>query len=224
MKNLLNLSILFFAITMMVACKNDKGEKATVNEEAGEVKAAEGETYMVNTETSKVLWEGSKPAGTHNGTINISEGTVSVMGDKVTAGTFTMDMGSVTVLDLEGEYKGYLEAHLKGLGDDNTDDFFNVNKYPTSKFEITKVTALEGDPDGNHLIYGNLTLKDMTKEVGFKAFVDIKDNMVRVTTPQFTIDRTEWGIKYNSSDFFDNLKDKAIDNEVGLKINLVASK
>ena len=127
------------------------------------------------------------------------------------------------ILDIEDEGKrGYLESHLKGLGDDNADDFFNVKKFPTAKYEITKVTKKEGDPTGNALVYGNLTMRDVTKAVAFTANVDMANGMVRVSTSQFNIDRTEWGIKYGSASFFEGLADKAINNNIGLKITLVA--
>ena len=45
---------------------------------------------------------------------------------------------------------------------------------------------------------------------------------MNVSTDQFTFDRTKWGIKYNSASFFEGLKDKAISNDIGLKISLVA--
>ena len=131
-------------------------------------------------------------------------------------------MNTITVSDLEGDQKGYLESHLKGLDDEKADDFFNVKKYPTAKFEITKLTKKEGDPNGNALVYGNLTLRDQTQSVGFTANIDVTDEAVNVGTAAFTINRTEWGIKYNSPTFFENLKEYAIDDKVGLKISLVA--
>ena len=222
MKNLIKITFLMLAVSMFVACKNTKGEDAKVSDKVEASSTAEGKTYTVATDVSKVMWEGTKPIATHNGTVNISEGTVIVNEDAIVGGSFTLDMNSITDLDLEGDKKAYLESHLKGLDDKKADDFFNVNKYPTAKYEITKVTKKEGDPNGNILVYGNLTIKDITKSVGFTANVDMADGMVRVSTPQFKIDRTEWGIKYNSPSFFENLADNAINNDIGLKITLVA--
>lgn len=221
MKNGLKLGMFVFLIGALASCKNDKGAAATVGS-AAETAAAVGTDYAVDAAASKVMWEGSKPAGSHNGTVNVSTGTVAVNGGEVTGGNFTLDMTSISVLDLEGDQKAYLESHLKGAADDNADDFFNVNKYPTATFAITKVTKLENDPAGSHLVYGNLTMRDVTKEVGFKASVQATDGAIMVTSPKFTIDRTQWGIKYNSDQFFDNLKDKVIKDDISLQINLVA--
>ena len=222
MKNLIKITFLMLTVSMFVACKNTKGEDAKVSDKVEKSSKVEGKTYTVASDVSKVMWEGSKPVGAHNGTVNVSEGTIIVDGDAIVGGSFTLDMNSITNLDLEGDKKAYLESHLKGLEDKNADDFFNVNKYPTAKYEITEVTKKEGDPAGNALVYGNLTLKDLTKSVAFTANVDMADGMVRVSTSQFKIDRTQWGIKYGSPTFFEGLKDKAINNDIGLKVSLVA--
>lgn len=223
MKNLIKITFLMLTVSMFIACKNTKGEDAKVGDAVEMASKAEGKVYTVASDVSKVSWEGTKTVGgTHNGTVNISEGTITVDGDAIVGGSFTLDMNSITDLDLEGDKKAYLESHLKGLDDKKADDFFNVNKFPTAKYEITKVTKKEGDPNGNSLVYGNLTMKDITKSVAFTANVDMADGVVKVSTPQFKIDRTQWGIKYNSASFFENLADKAINNDIGLKVSLVA--
>lgn len=217
--------LLALVMTLSVmSCKKDKGESATTTAagEASKVEAAA--SYKVNAGASKVLWEGYKPTGTHNGTVNISEGQVDVKDGKVVAGKLVLDMNSITVLDLEGDDKAYLESHLKGLEDKKADDFFNVNKYPTGTFEITKVVDLPNDADGNQQVYGNLTLKDQTQQVGFKAKVTMDGNSLTVLTPKFNIDRTKWNIKYGSKSIFDNLGDKFINDEIGLTITLAANK
>ena len=222
MKNLLKFSFLLFALSMVVACSNSKGKDAKVSDTAGEVAKVQGKSYTVSSDVSKVMWTGSKPTGSHTGTLNVSSGTLSAVGNQVTGGSFTLDMNSITVTDLEGDKKAYLEGHLKGSDDKNKNDFFNVADFPTGKFEITKVTKKEGDKNGNALVYGNLTLKGQTKQVAFTAMVDVSGGTVRVSTPEFKINRTEWGIKYGSPSFFEGLKDKAIDDDITLKISLVA--
>lgn len=221
MKNLLKFTFLMFALSMFVAC-GSKGKDAKVSDTAGTVAKAEGKKYAVNAAVSKVMWTGSKPAGSHTGTIDVVSGDVSATDGMVTGGSFTLDMTSINVTDLEGDQKAYLEGHLKGSDDKNKNDFFNVAEYPTAKFEITKVTKKEGDPTGNALVYGNLTMKGQTKQVAFTAMTDVKDGMVRVTTPDFKINRTDWGIKYGSPTFFEGLKDKAISDDIVLKVSLVA--
>lgn len=219
-KILLNL-IALNLLMGFIACKGPKGEDATVTGE-GEASPQIGVAYAVNTDNSMVNWEGTKPTGTHTGTVSLEEGTVYVKENKITAGEFTLDMNSITVTDLEGEWKDKLESHLKGTNEKQVDDFFNVQKYPVAKFEITKVTDLAGDANSNAMVYGNLTMKDVTQQVGFKANIMINNDGVSVVTPAFVINRTEWNIKFRSPSLYENLQDKAISDEIGLSIRLNA--
>lgn len=214
--------ILAFLAVSTISCKQSEGTKADTSEAATEA-AASGAAYTVNPSASSVIWEGTKPTGAHTGTVDVSSGTISVEGGTITGGEFTLDMTSISVTDLTGDDKLYLESHLKGSEAKNQDDFFNVAAYPTGEFAITRVTKLMGNPDATHMIYGNLTLRGVSKEVGFNANISIDDQKIVVVTPKFTIDRTEWGIKYGSKKFFDDLKDKFINDEMGINISLTAT-
>ena len=222
MNQLLKLALVGVLFLGYTSCKKTPGEKAEVSD-AKEVATAQGTDYTVNSATSMVNWEGAKPTGSHTGTVTVSGGSVTMTNGSVSAGNFTLDMNSITVTDLEGDKKAYLEGHLKGMSDDNADDFFNVRKFPQATFDITKVTKLVNDADANHLVYGNLTMKGISKEIQFKAKIDVNGNQVTVSTPQFTIDRTLWEVKYGSPSFFEGLKDKAINNDIALSINLSAA-
>src|SRR5690606_10011030 len=124
--------------------------------------------------------------------------------------------------DLEGGKKQNLEKHLRGTAEGKEDDFFNAPKYPTSTFEITKVTSLANDTAATHLVYGNLTIRDITKQIGFKANIDVQPGMIKVVTPMFSINRADFGVKYGSKSYFDNLADNFVEDEFQLKIDLVA--
>jgi len=219
MKFLFRTVLLFAFFASLASCKQSTGEKAIVGEAKEVVSKAmtTGTSYGVDLATSNVMWTGSKLTGTHSGTINLSSGNILSKDGKISGGEFVMDMESLTNTDMEaGQGKEKLEGHLKN------EDFFDVPKFPTAKFVITKVTALEGDAAATHLVYGNLTMKDVTKEVGFKAKVSQSGGMINVSTPKFAINRTDWGIKYGSSSFADIAKDKAINNDIDLEINLTA--
>ena len=218
------MKLLFLSvILMMTACKSEKAENAVVGEAKEAAKDMMGKSFSVDNATSKVTWTGNKPAGSHTGTIDVSTGTLTVKDGNITAGDFTLDMNTISSTDLEGDMKAGLEAHLKGQRKpEEVDDFFNVGKYPTAKFAITKVTKLVNDPDATHLVYGNLTIKEVTKELGIKAKLDISDAGVNVSTPEFSINRTEWGIQFMSKNFFDNLKDNFINDDIQLSIALNA--
>ncbi len=207
----------------MVSCKGDKKDVAA--SEAGTVAAVDTNAVTFKVDTTSILnWVGTKPAGKHTGTVKISDGTVNVKGGNIVGGTFNIDMKSINVTDLKGNEKVGLEAHLKGFKKGEEDHFFNTPKYPAGKFEITKVRGVTGDSTATHLVYGNLSLKDITKEVSFKANVNATADAVNVTTQPFNINRTDFGIKYGSKTFFDNLKDKFIEDNFTVQINLSAKK
>ena len=227
MKNLISVILFGFSAMLMISCQGKTGD-TSANEDGSieTVATADGETraFQVVPASSTIHWEGYKPAlaTTHTGTIKVSQGKLTVKGNMVQSGSFVFDMNTITDTDLKGDNKAKLEAHLKGTAEGKEDDFFNVTKYPTGKFEITKVIALENDPEANTMIYGDLTLRGITKPVSFKANVIVDNNTLTATTPQFKIDRTEWDIKVLSKKFFDNLQDGFVDDQIGLRLELRA--
>ena len=108
----------------------------------------------------------------------------------------------INVTDLEGNSKGKLEGHLK------SDDFFGTEKFPEATFVITSVKGNE--------VKGDLTIKGHTEKESFA--LTTKGNTI---SGNVVIDRTKFGIQYKSGSFFDNLKDKAIDDEFELTLNIV---
>ncbi len=219
MKAFSNISLLFVITAFVFSCANaPEGEKAEIGE-AGTPSANasyEGSaTYIVNTDRSVIKWKGSKPTGQHNGILRVKEGNLIVRDGKIVGGEITLDMNSITNLDMDEEGRAKLERHLK------TGDFFETDKYPTGTFQILKVTPDTAKAANYYSIMGNLTLKDIRKSVTLSANVIINQNFVTAVTPDFTIDRTQWGINFKST-AIGALADEAIHDEIGLLISLSA--
>lgn len=157
---------------------------------------------------SVVTWKGYKVLGEHTGEIRIKEGQLDYDGDKLVGGEFVIDMSTISTTDLEGETAQKLVGHL------SSPDFFGIAKYPTAKFEITKVVSR--GKAGDYKITGNLTIKEKTEEVTFNAM--FADNVATAST---TIDRSDFDIRYGSGSFFENLGDNTIYDEFDLDIKLV---
>ena len=208
-------TVLFLGLAV-VSCKKAKNEtEATAPEEVQQLAQA-AERYVADAEGSTIAWKGFKPAGTHNGTIKVSEGYVAFEGDNLTGGNFVIDMNSIVNLDLEDEtYNTKLVNHLKSA------DFFEVEKHPYSVFAIT---AVDTKDDGKASIKGNLTVKGIKKNIEFPATVTINGDEVSFVSEPFTIDRTEWDIKFRSGKFFEDLKDKLINDEVEISFDIKAKK
>ncbi len=162
---------------------------------------------QVDVVNSKITWTGHKVTGQHDGTIQLEKGTLLFDDQQqLTGGSFTMDMTTLIVTDLEGDSKGQLEGHLK------SEDFFGTEKHTKSNFVITKV---EGK-NGKYKVTGDLTIKGIKNPTTFDMMV--KDN--NTATASLKVDRTKYDIRYGSASFFDGLKDKAIYDEFDLNVNL----
>ena len=172
--------------------------------------------YNVNMEKSGIIWEGNKAVGGgHTGTISLKEGSVNFNGETVTSGTFTADMNSITNIDLDNNVKDKLVNHLKSA------DFFEVDKYPTATFVITKVDLVS---KGNAVATGSLTIKGITNKISFPFTFQAMDDRLEVVAKRIKIDRTKYGIQFQSKGLKSSLSEKVINDEFLLDLNLVFSK
>lgn len=165
----------------------------------------------VNTAASKVEWIGRKVTGKHHGTVNIKEGVLQIKDGILLGGSFVIDMTSIKDLDMTGENAAKLEGHLK------SDDFFAADAYPTSKLIITQANA---KGEGQFEVKGDLTIRDVTKQVSFLTQLTPDGKKYKATT-NITIDRANYNVKYGSGSFFEGLGDKTIYDEFDLAITLI---
>lgn len=226
------------ALAGLVFACGPKGSTVETSEAKAVASAESATTLTLNTEASKITWVGSKPAGQHNGTIDIASGEISVKGDEIVAGKFTISINTLKNLDMAGsESAGKLEGHLM------SDDFFDQANFPEATFEVTGVTTfdaanLEADKDEfktdfapaklseilvenpTHFISGNLTMRGTTKNITFPASVSLNGGNVSAVA-KFNIDRTDWGLMYgDEATAVDKAKDKFLYNtvQVGFEI------
>lgn len=160
----------------------------------------------INVESSKVTWKGYKVTGSHQGTIAIKTGNLVFDNNELVGGSFTINMSSIIVTDLEGEYKEKLEGHLK------SDDFFGVENFPTASLVFTKVKSTGKN---SYEVTGDITIKGKTDTITFD--VSIYGNKANAS---LKIDRTKFDVRYGSNSFFDGLKDKAIYDDFDLVADL----
>lgn len=181
----------------------------------------------LDTTLSQVEWVGEKkvPGGDHNGTVKIKKGTVNLDESmKLTGGSVVVDLTTIEDKDLTGKWKQKLEGHLA------SEDFFSVKSHPEATFKITKV-----EPTRSNLysVTGNLTVRGKTNTETFDVTIteknltkDKKKTKVLVATGTILVDRTKYGITYNSEKA--NLlekaakvaKDKIIKDQFKLTLNL----
>jgi polyisoprenoid-binding protein YceI len=163
--------------------------------------------YQIDSQKSKVTWVGKKVTGQHAGTINLSEGNFTSKGKNITGGSFTIDMTSLK----DEAANARLEGHLK------SDDFFSTEKFPKATFVASKIESKGGD---QYVVKGNLTIKGITNEIEFPATIQVSKDQVTAKA-KILVDRTKFDIKFRSGNFFENLGDKAIEDNFELNVELV---
>ncbi|MGK0414342.1 MAG: hypothetical protein ACJA1B_002566 [Polaribacter sp.] len=187
---------------VLTACKGEKKEKVET-EKAKVVDVNVADLDNVNITESVLNWQGTKPGGAHNGAVSIQKGGLLLNNGTLVGGQFTFDMNSIKNLDMAGEDgAAKIEGHLKSA------DFFDVATYPTSKFVITNVAK----ENGKLLVTGNLQIKDVTKSITIPAMISSEGGITAFKSETFNINRADFNVKYGSKSFFDNLKDKFIDD------------
>ena len=174
------------------------------------------DNYTTDNKKSNVKWTGSKVIGdSHYGNISISKGTIMMDHGKLVAANFVIDMKSMTCTDIESEkYNQKLIDHLKN------DDFFDVEKFPTAEFKMITSKKIA---EGKHSVTGELSVKNFKDIVKLELDVTERNNTLSASG-KFNFDRTKFDVIYGSGTFFDNLGDKAINNEVSIQFNIVANK
>ena len=202
------------------SCKSPEGEK-TEAKDAQKVKkeSAENITYNIQPEKSKVHWTGTKPGGEHLGTVKIKEGKIKMNDQGIKNATVILDMTSIENQDIDKEKnREKLVGHLKSK------DFFDVENFPEAKFELTNATKIQDENNNfTHKVSGNLTIKDITRNISFRIKAENEKNMLKINSEKFLIDRTEWDINYKSKSLIDDLKDNFIHDDIGFKIKTVAN-
>jgi polyisoprenoid-binding protein YceI len=123
------------------------------------------------------------------------------------------------IFDEQGQFSGHIDIDMNSLkhSDDNLSahlkdaDFFHVNKYPSSEF-IFKEQC-------NDVMEGVLRLKGVEKSITLKIDIQKLEDGIFVKGSGL-IDRTQFGIKYNSSSYFQDLGSYAIKNEFMIQFDL----
>lgn len=239
MKTTKQLGLFLAAAMLAFACSKPTDTVETTD--AQEVAQGEGQTLTVQPSATAITWTGYKPSGKHFGKIPTTSGEVTVAGNQIISGTFTFDIPSLTIEDMEAgsEFHGKLHTHLL------SPDFFDAANYPTATFEITGVEPFaSGDvvadkeefeseftpssvselapANPTHWISGNLTMRGTTKNIKFPAAVSLENGKLTAKAG-FNIDRTDWGLEYqDEADVVDKAKDKFIYNTVSLVIDVTA--
>ena len=170
--------------------------------------SAQKTTVMVpiNVSESSIHWLGKKITGQHEGNINLLSGSLIMENGLLTGGDFIVDMNSIASTDLKGESAKKLEGSLK------SEEWFDSESHPQAILVFSSVVSQDG---GLYSVTGDFTIKGKTNPAIFELQVNYLE-----ATAKVIIDRTLYNILHGSTSFFDNLKDKMINNYFELDVNL----
>jgi polyisoprenoid-binding protein YceI len=174
--------------------------------------------HRINVEKSRIEWTGRNLASAHSGSIKLRAGQIEMRNSRPVRGEFTLDMDSIENLDVaDSKMRQILIEHLK------SDDFFDVRRFPTAEFRLSKITASPGGRRGipNYAVTGELTLKSVTNEIEFPVIIGLTPDGLIAIDAHFDIDRTRWNVLYGSGKFYEKLGKHLVNDEVSLALKLV---
>ncbi|MEJ7912298.1 MAG: YceI family protein [Chitinophagaceae bacterium] len=213
--------LLSLMLTLSACSDAPQGDKVTITDAQEAATDTAGQTFIVDTTTSKIRFTGNGVGKNHPGTFPLSSGTVAIANNQITGGAFTINVAAMEVEEKADMFQTKLKGHLL------SGDFFDAGKFGTAKFEITKVEPYAANgtdtsivAGANFNISGNLTIKDATKNITFPAKVDQDGNTLKARG-NFNIDRTQWKMNYGNDK---TLGDKFISETVNIELDLEAKK
>lgn len=215
MKKITLFSSLLLGALFLSACSFPSGQKDSPlvlddNEQEKFSNLSDGE-YFIEKDDSHVVWTGAMgKVKSHSGSVPLNSGSLMIDGGQLVAGEFEL-----SVVDLKSfEDSAGLEKHLK------SEDFFNVEEYPTANLKIDNVSSLGNN---SFQIESTLTIKGISQSVSFSAQLSMEGDSLKASG-DLSIDRSLWDVRYGSGKFFTDLGDKAIDDEIKFTINLELKK
>ena len=171
--------------------------------------------FQIQKSSSTVNWTGKKVLGLHTGIVNVSGGNIELENNRINGGEVVVDMNSIIITDIENAKTNQdFKNHLFN------DDFFAVDKFPTSVLVINDGVSTGND---QYQLNGVLTIKDISHPVSFPAKVEVVTDTLH-SLGELVIDRTLYNIRYGSGKFIDNLGDSLIYDDFVLQFKLIAQK
>ena len=206
--------ILFSIILFLVGC--DSGKKSDNSKPALNQLTPEAGTYSLLIDDSELSWIGTElSTKTHTGTIDFTDGTIVVDSDNTISGNVKINMSTINVTDLQGRSKEMLERHLR------SSDFFEVESYSEAKFSFISKSF---DKLSNQISFvGDLTIKDITNPISFNATL-LETSPFLKAKAVLSFDRSKYNVRFRSGNFFENLGDKLILDDIDVNIRLVTKK
>jgi polyisoprenoid-binding protein YceI len=204
---------------------NEDSDASTTNE--GETKASttvgdlgipDG-NYSLTKDKPRINWTAKKITGSgHSGIIPATNGKFKVEAGIITKGLVTFNMNGFEATDIiDGDSKEDFDSHLKN------EDFFDVDKFPEATLTFNSSSI---NKEGKKILSCTLDMHGIA--VDYDIPFKLKEQklpeggMGYNISAEFFMDRTKHELIYGSGSVFDNLGDKAIQDEVLISFEFLA--
>ncbi|GAB5398923.1 MAG: hypothetical protein Aureis2KO_05080 [Aureisphaera sp.] len=166
----------------------------------------QAQTFTIDT-AQTLQWQGKAAVGGY-----APEGTLKTASASLTLTDYIIEDLRVTIdMNTLEQENSQLRNHLRDK------DFFHIKKYPTATFQLSNPSQIE---DGKAQLTGQMTIRGKTRTETLEATLNLSEGKVELRF-EYTMDRTDYDIIYNSPSFFKRLKDQAIADDFVLKGELV---
>jgi len=148
-----------------------------------------GQTLSPNDDESRITFKIKNFGATAEGSFKGLQGKIQFDPVNLSKALFDVSIDANTI----STGIGLRDNHLRKK------EYFDVKSYPRIRFISSHI--LSSSKPGEFIITGNLTIKDITKEISF-PFTYSHDNVFK---GQFQIDRRDYGVGGNSISLADEL-------------------
>jgi len=172
--------------------------------------------HELNTNSSEIIWTGSKVGEDHSGTLAYSKGWLTVFPNgNIKDGYFEIDMNSLSAdMPEERDQEANLTGHLKSA------DFFEVDKYPTAAINVQSGQM----KNGKITCKASVRIRDKSEMMKISGTYNEKGGEEIKMSANLKFDRTKFGIVYKSGSVAKALGDKMISDDIQLKNVMVFKK
>lgn len=175
--------------------------------------------FKLDLTKSKILWKAPKNHGgsSHFGFILFNSGNmIAESSGQPTSATFVINMNSISSTDRAEQKENLkLDLQLKSA------DFFDVARFQTAVMIVKKIAPTK--VPSVFAITGDLTMKGVTNTIYFNATIKRNANQIRITA-NFQIDRLKWNVKNMDGNFFGEVKNMFIEEQVPITLDLLFTK
>ena len=200
---------------LLASCGNgsesvEETESAEGTEETAAVDAPAEATYNLDPANSGITWTGTAVGVySHSGTINFTEGSITIAGDQITGGNFTVDMSSIVpTVDASFNEENTPENLVGHLG---SPDFFDLANNSTATLLLKSVDGASAVAD--------LTIRGKIAEVSITDVAVSAEGEGINVSGKLTFDRQVYGASWGFPS-----GDMVLSDDVELTFEISASK